>query len=260
MKLNILRADPAGNITVFVLDPVEKPQRAALAARIMALPELKAEQVGYACPPEDGVDGHMEMMGGEFCGNATRAYGMYIARQRGGLSAVRLRVSGCGHVVTAQVDLAAGTASAEMPCPRSVTRAVVNGCEGTLVDLTGIAHFVVEGVAPSEEFFRAAEPVFAGIADMDACGVIFLDPESGRMTPLVKVVETGSLVWEGSCGSGSVACAVAQSEGLQNGGFAREYLQPAGVVRASVERRDGAVVAARIGGRVTLDEPRCIEL
>ena len=28
MELNILRADPAGNITVFVLDPVEKAQRA----------------------------------------------------------------------------------------------------------------------------------------------------------------------------------------------------------------------------------------
>ena len=27
MKLNVLRADPAGNITLFVLDPVEKAQR-----------------------------------------------------------------------------------------------------------------------------------------------------------------------------------------------------------------------------------------
>ena len=102
MELNILRADPAGNITVFVLDPVEKAQRAAIAEKIMAIPALKAEQVGYACAAEDDVDGHMEMMGGEFCGNATRAYGMYIAQQKGGLSSVRLRVSGCDHVVTAQ--------------------------------------------------------------------------------------------------------------------------------------------------------------
>ena len=48
MKLNILRADPAGNITVFVLDPIEKAQRAAIAEQIMAIPFLKAEQVGYA--------------------------------------------------------------------------------------------------------------------------------------------------------------------------------------------------------------------
>ena len=72
MELNILRADPAGNITVFVLDPVEKAQRAAIAEKIMAIPALKAEQVGYACTAEDDVDGHMEMMGGEFCGNALR--------------------------------------------------------------------------------------------------------------------------------------------------------------------------------------------
>ena len=197
MELNILRADPAGNITVFVLDPVEKAQRAAIAEKIMAIPALKAEQVGYACAAEDDVDGHMEMMGGEFCGNATRAYGMYIAQQKGGLSSVRLRVSGCDHAVTAQVDLKSGTARAEMPCPRSVKRVTVNGHEGTLVDLTGIAHFVVEGVEPSEGFFRAAESIFSGIAGLDACGVIFLDAEKRSMIPLVKVIETGSLVWEG---------------------------------------------------------------
>ena len=260
MKLNILRADPAGNITVFVLDPIEKAQRAAIAEQIMAIPFLKAEQVGYACPPEDGVDGRMEMMGGEFCGNATRAYGMYIARQKGGASEVKLRVSGCDHVVTAQVDLEAGTARAEMPCPCSVQRITVNGHEGTLVDLTGIAHFVVEGAAPSEEFFRAVEPVFSGIAGLDACGVIFLDTETHRMTPLVKVIETNSLVWEGSCGSGSVACAVAQSEGMQSGGFSCEYTQPAGKVRASVERQNGKVIAAAIGGLVTLGEVMSIDL
>ena len=249
MELNILRADPAGNITVFVLDPVEKAQRAAIAEKIMAIPALKAEQVGYACPSEDDVDGHMEMMGGEFCGNATRAYGMYIAQQKGGLSSVRLRVSGCDHAVTAQVDLKSG-----------VKRVTVNGHEGTLVDLTGIAHFVVEGVEPSEGFFRAAESIFSGIAGLDACGVIFLDAEKRSMIPLVKVIETGSLVWEGSCGSGSVACAVAQSERMENGGFSCEYRQPAGAVRASVERQGGNVIAASIGGEVTLDEPMRITL
>ena len=260
MKLNILRANPAGNITVFVLDPIEKAQRAAIAEQIMAIPFLKAEQVGYACPPEDGVDGRMEMMGGEFCGNATRAYGMYIARQKGGASEVKLRVSGCDHVVTAQGDLEAGTARAEMPCPRSVQRITVNGHEGTLVDLTGIAHFVVEGAAPSEEFFHAGEPVVSGIAGPDACGGSFLDAETHRMTPRVKVIDTNSLVWEGSCGSGSVACAVAQRERMENGGFSCEYRQPAGAVRASVERQGGNVIAASIGGEVTLDEPMRITL
>ena len=119
---------------------------------------------------------------------------------------------------------------------------------------------MIEGVAPSEDFFRAAEPLFSAIEGLDAYGVIFLDRTSHRMTPLVKVVDTGTLVWEGSCGSGTIACAVAESAGLADGLFEQDYFQPAGVVRASVERRGGAVVSAAIGGPVTLDEPMCITL
>ena len=52
MKLNTLRADPAGNITLFVLDPVPPGDRAGLAARLMALPGTDTEQVGYVCPPK----------------------------------------------------------------------------------------------------------------------------------------------------------------------------------------------------------------
>ena len=258
---DVLRADPAGNITLFVLDPIERERRAALAAELMRrLPDMKIDQVGFACPADADTDGRMEMMGGEFCGNATRAYAMYVARQRGGLSEVRLRVSGCDHVVTAAVDLARGAARAEMPLPRAVRAAEVEGHAGTLVDLAGIAHLVIEGVAPSEDFFRAAEPLFSAIEGLDAYGVIFLDRTSHRMTPLVKVVDTGTLIWEGSCGSGTIACAVAESAGLADGLFEQDYFQPAGVVRASIERRGGAVVSAAIGGPVTLDEPVCITL
>ena len=62
------------------------------------------------------------------------------------------------------------------------------------------------------------------------------------------------------CGSGTIACAVAESTGLADGLFEQDYFQPVGVVRASVERRGGAVVSAAIGGPVTLDEPMCITL
>ena len=55
-------------------------------------------------------------------------------------------------------------------------------------------------------------------------------------------------------------CAVAESTGLADGLFEQDYFQPAGVVRASIERRGGAVVSAAIGGPVTLDEPVCITL
>ena len=261
MKLNILRADPAGNITLFVLDPVERERRAALASRLMALPELGAEQVGFVCPPLEGGDGRFEMAGGEFCGNATRAFGMLLSRQRGGLSRVWVETSGCDRVVTVEADAAAGTARAEMPLPRGAHPVAVDCRRGVLVHLGGIAHLVVvEGVAPSRDFFDRAEPLFRDIPDLEAYGVIFLEEEKDRMTPLVKVPATDTLVWEGSCGSGTLAAAVAQSADSPDGTFSKRYEQPAGVICATVVRSGGTVTAAYIGGPVTLDEPLVLEL
>ena len=147
-----------------------------------------------------------------------------------------------------------------MPLPRSVAPAEADGQAGTLVDLGGIAHFVVEGVAPSLEFFQKAEPLFQDIPELDAYGVIFLDTVKGTMTPLVKVPAAGSLVWEGSCGSGSLAAAVAQSGKAPDGSFVRDYIQPAGIIQAEVVRQNGQITSAYIGGPVVLDPPVEIEL
>lgn len=256
MKVNVLRADPAGNITLFVLDPVPQRDRAGLAARLMEGTDV--EQVGYVCPPVMGGSGRLEMAGGEFCGNAARAFGMLTAQKLGGVSRVLVEVSGCEGLSAVEVDWEAGAACAQMPLPRSVRRAEAGGRTGTLVDLGGIAHFVAEDVPPSLEFFQKAEPLFGHIPGLEAYGVIFLDSRAGTMTPLVKVPAAGTLVWEGSCGSGSLAAAAAQSR--EDGPFVRTYVQPAGAVEASVTRRNGEIVSARIGGPVTLDPPCQIEI
>lgn len=258
MKLNVLRADPAGNITLFVLDPVPSGDRAGIATRIMALPGSDVEQVGYLCPPVMGGAGRIEMAGGEFCGNATRAFGMLMSRRLGGVPQVLVEVSGCEAPVAVDVDWSNRTARAQMPLPRSVSRVEVDGHSGTLVDLGGIAHLVVEDVPPGLEFFQQAESIFGDFPDADAYGVIFLDSRKGTMTPLVSVPAAGTLVWEGSCGSGSLAAAVAQSQ--TNGPFVRTYVQPAGMVEASVIRQNGEVVSAWIGGPVILDPPCEIEI
>ena len=43
-----MRANPAGNITLFVLSPVEKKDHASLAEKLMALEQFKAEQEAIA--------------------------------------------------------------------------------------------------------------------------------------------------------------------------------------------------------------------
>ena len=261
MKLRVVRADPAGNITLFVLSGVARPERVAAAEKLMAVPALAAEQVGFVCPAKEGGDGRFEMMGGEFCGNATRAFGMLIARERGVLGRARVTVEagGCG-VVAVDVDAAAGTARAEMPLPRFMRAAGDADVRGTLVHLGGIAHLVVER-APDAALFGAAEALLAregALAGLGAYGVVFL--HGGRLTPLVKVVATDTLTWEGSCGSGALAAALAGGMSVRRGVFARDYVQPAGTIRAEVKRRGGEAASAHFGGAVTIGEAQDIEI
>ena len=255
MKLTVVRANPAGNITLFVRTPVERAQYGAVGEKLLALPELKGEQVGFLCG-----DGHMEMAGGEFCGNATRAFGLLTAKERGlaGKCHLTLSVSGCEKDACVDVDTEAGTARAEMPLPLFARRAAVGDVHGTLVHLGGIAHLVVDGTAPSEAFFAEAEPLLLSLGALDAYGVIFSNGSSIR--PLVKVPATKAFIWEGSCGSGSLAAAIAHSAGIRDGVFERDYIQPAGTIRVTVERRGGEVTSAYIGGSVTLDEPVEVEI
>ena len=81
MSVPIRYLDPAGNITAVVLNPVMPEQRAPLAQKILR--EGRAEQVGFAVPPKLGGECRLEMMGGEFCGNAVRSYGYLWAMEHG---------------------------------------------------------------------------------------------------------------------------------------------------------------------------------
>lgn len=256
MKLEVIRANPAGNITLFVKTPVDKADRAPIAEKLLAMEEFKAEQVGYYCEAGEGFDGHMEMAGGEFCGNASRAYGFLIAQEKGlkGKVHLTLEVSGSDVPVEVDADMDEGTARASMPLPLYVKPAAAGGEEGVLVHLGGIAHFVVRDVEPTEEFFDKAEAeIFRDMDGLDAYGVMFTDSDTGKLTPLVKVPAANSLYWEGSCGSGSLAAAIAETADMPDGDYAIDLVQPAGTVCAEVSRRDGEVVKAFIGGNISID-------
>lgn len=262
LKLRVLRADPAGNITLYVLDPVEQALRPKVTAHLMGMAQFEAEQLAYCCPPMMGGQGRIEMAGGEFCGNATRAFAMVMQQEFGAPSPAQLalEVSGCGHLVSAHSDLAGGTARSEMPLPLSARQIQAAGQPGTLVDLGGIAHLVVEDVAPDMAFFRQVEPVFQTLPERDAYGVIFLDRKEGRMTPLVAVPAANTLVWEGSCGSGSVAAAVARRTGAADGTYVDDLIQPAGVIRVTLVVEGGQIGQISIGGPVKLDSPVVVEI
>ena len=70
--------DPAGNVTAIVLSDVLAAERARIAAQLLRLPELRIEQAAFLTAPRCGGEIRLEMMGGEFCGNALRCVGKYL--------------------------------------------------------------------------------------------------------------------------------------------------------------------------------------
>lgn len=257
MLIRYIPADPAGNLTGLVLTRVPGAQRAALAARMMARCPEGFEQIAFI--DEDSLSGalpRMEMMGGEFCGNASRAFGWYAAMTRGrGETALRVSVSGASAPVLVQLDAARGCAYAQMPLPTSCLSISAAGRAVDVVRMEGIDHAIVTGLAPSDELARA---VLAAMPPAPAQGVLFVD--GNRMTPFVTVAATGTGVWESSCGSGSVALAFALCRGKADGCHAFAFDEPGGTVEVRAQVRDGRVVRMMMGGSVTVGKERIMEI
>ena len=53
-RLKIAILNPAGNVTAVVLSEVAPQRRAALAERLLSLPELHIEQAAFLAPPQLG--------------------------------------------------------------------------------------------------------------------------------------------------------------------------------------------------------------
>ncbi|MDO5376918.1 MAG: hypothetical protein Q4G52_01165 [Clostridia bacterium] len=256
MRIRIFRADPAGNLTGFVLSPVHSQERAGLAARLMAQ-DPSIEQVAFI--DEASLSGplpRMDMMGGEFCGNATRSFALYAAKRRAeGERTLLVSVSGAGEPVRVWADAGREMAYADMPLPRGVQRIRIGGGEVPVVYMEGIAHAVLLGEEPSQA--RARE-VLEAMPREDAQGVLFAG--EGHLTPLVYVRATNTCVWEGSCGSGSVALAWLLALDAQDGEHAYAFTEPGGVLEVRVRAERGKIVRAVMGGKVVLGEEEEIDV
>ena len=218
-SVNIIMADPAGNRTAFITDPVPARLHAALGAAILADEELDAEQAGFITMPGPGHPGHLQMSGGEFCGNASRSLG----------------------------------AEACMPLPEKTGRIQVPGA-GTFpfVEFTGITHLILEDRETDSGLADRIIDHLREYTDWSAIGVMFLRGEYLR--PCVWVRELETRVWERSCGSGTLACAVWKGRQEQEGLFRLELTEPGGRLYASILCRKGRIVEAGIGGPVRLEK------
>ena len=264
MELNFIKINPSGNTTVLILDPLPREVYSRVASKVMKPTSLSAEQVGFVERATlSGALGRLEMMGGEFCGNASRGFAAWLTdRQDPGLSlnegttkvVVPIEVSGHQGILKATVarersDRRAYYVEISMPLPRWLRQKP----DYTLVDFEGIVHAVVWGGTASEARFQAIKKeVSRELGEVDCLGVMFYQEEVRQLTPVVYVRSVGSLVWESSCGSGSVAVAAALAERERRSVKALNLAQPGGIIQADVEWQNHPV-EARIGGDVIIE-------
>jgi len=257
LKIDLVRMDPAGNITLLVKSPVEKGEYGSVAAALLARKELRAEQVGFLVPPQRGGMLRLEMMGGEFCGNATRGAAFYYARKKGlSLPAlVPTEISGCSEVLPVEVR----EEEAELPMPLPQRRQDVQLSFGSLpfYFFEGIAHGIVLDQKPREEWIREA---LEALPQVPALGLMFYDTKNAFLEPLVYVRSTNSLYFESSCASGSTALSACLAEELPEGELSLSLRQPGGLLKTRVLRNEKRTARILLSGPVCLLEEQSLEL
>lgn len=263
---DFVKVSPGGNTTILILDPPEmtRTERAALASHLMDPLHLSAEQVGFLSTTEPIP--RLDMMGGEFCGNATRSAAAYLARLghhsmavSGGFFTGKMHVSGVTGPLSVRGrvngSLEAGVQMPISPCGDWISE---HSRGVHVVHLDGITHVLLcEDASPFPHDFETTAATIRedlALANREAVGCIWYSSQSQTLAikPVVWVRETQSVYYETACGSGTLALALL----LAKQGKTREVTvkQPSGsTITASVSlSEDGQVDGAWIDGPVQI--------
>lgn len=285
-NIKITVANPAGNKTIFVHDKFERADYAKIAEQLLAMEEFAAEQVAFILDaPECGrAEGKMEMCGLEFCGNATRTFGLMVAKQLGisGSGKVFVDVSGVDEILTVEVNTDTNYTKVKMPAYIDIKRFDISGIFDTAggsessgaaggmlgaaaedaalkevkaVDFGGILHLIIPDISANLENFERVKKFVYDRFNPPAMGAMFYDTKNETLAPVVYVKDVDSTYFEGSCASGTASCAIAFGSEKPDGDYTFTFPQPAGTIDASVEVRGGKVQTAYIEGPVEIAEP-----
>lgn len=253
---NYFRANPCGNITGFVVAPVYPGYRKAYTDCIMEQIDQDVEQVGFISPAYEGAPLRMDMMGGEFCANATRAYGLYSASfyDTDGLVDIEVYVSGHEGTTDVIADVKNQKAYVALDAPIGRENLTIDGKDCTLIKLPGISHLVVESEEDKDFVNKALEVLKKDHKD-EAYGVLFFNKEKLEMIPYVYVEGSETLFREGSCGSGTIAVVNYLEDDIAklDEDYKISIKNPAGELEVFVyEFEDGKKFC--VGGKVELSE------
>lgn len=252
-------------MTILVESPVDRALHQGVARSLMAYDSVHAEQAGFiepAASPEAWA--RLQMMGGEFCGNATMSLAAHLACRKGYPAGSRvevpLEVSGAEGLLRCQVIVEDGyyLCKVQMPAPQGLERRdlPLDGAlyPVTMIYLPGITHILlpVEAVPGDyREFAARAVHKWGDLTGEEAFGLLFYDDRSCRIEPLVYVKPTQTVVWERGCGSGTAAVGVFLAQRARSDIHAH-VSQPGGSIAVWANWSEGAVRDIHIQGKVRI--------
>ena len=250
--------NPAGNLTCLVLDPVPAEERGRVTVTLMN----RCEQVGYLETPRifpEYARVRLQMMGGEFCGNASMGTAAWLARQDGlrigDEKEMILEVSGAEEPVFCRVrrETAGWTGTVDMPPILGTEEIRINGKKLMAVHLAGMTHLIHTGERMAGTEAEALLKTAAIKLPAPAIGLLQWEETEGRMTPLVFVRESGTMIWETACGSGSAAIGAWKT--LATGIPARIAIkQPGGRLTVETQTARGRIRQIRLTGNIRIGE------
>lgn len=265
IKLHFIKVNPVENMTIFILDPVPRNEQMKVAKKLLDYNNIYGEQVGFIEREDSYV--RLQMMGGEFCGNATRSlaawmvYNEYpnIERMDEGYK-VRIKASGVEGIIECIVLPSNKKnrfwSTVHMPLPLAIEEYPIEYKDSLIktlkVDFPGITHFIVDvnKIEDKNIFYNRVKEEMDKV-DHEAFGVMYYDYGKNFLTPLVYVKATDSLYWERSCASGTSALGAALAH-EKKFSLRENVSQPGGNLEVIVDWGNSRLSDIRLKGLVDI--------
>ncbi len=223
--VNFYKVTPGGNTTLLLdASAVLPAERAGISAQIMDSLHLGAEQVGFVefhNSLQPVPFGRLDMMGGEFCGNACRAYAAVLAYEKFGDEISNMEWTGKVLCSGLEQPVSCWVKGKDSGLDSAIAVPFDSKYEMTLLQdgkavlrLPGITHILL----PYEAGLRTQGMKYLaalacgwrkklGLLDESAVGCIWfeLTDKGASILPLVWVKETNTSCAETACGSASIA-------------------------------------------------------
>ncbi|WP_210149943.1 hypothetical protein [Paeniglutamicibacter terrestris] len=260
-EVDFVKLSPTRNTTLLVTSRHPARNYRVIAEKLLRAEHVHAEQVGFILPahsPDAQV--RLHMAGDEFCANATMALAALHAATQGlrGPVALRLEASGAEGPLECRVESQDAGYRCELanPLPLRIDPYPFPGATvgAAMVRYADAVHLVIECSGSDAVLRKRAEQVAAqlGISEgVSVIGVMLYNSVSGELAPLINVPALGSLVWEGSCGSGTAALGAYLAAKAQVP-VSTAVRQPGGTMHVHADYGCGKVTELRVTGQVAI--------